>query len=138
MKVKQTNLAPKKLEKKNTKIFILDLYIQRQESFYIASTRNKFEFHQIYTNKDKIIIPIFYPRIKKTSFYNKAILKQIKNESILIISPNNKTVQNESNKDDDFNNDDVTSNLENSIFESTEEIYPIKVSENQKEKIIRN
>ena len=71
MKIKQTNIVPKKLEKKNKNLFILDIYIQREDSFYISVINNKFEHHQIYNNNDKNIFPVFYPRIKNTSFYQK-------------------------------------------------------------------
>ena len=43
MKIKLTNIVPKKLEKKNTNLFILDIYIQREDSFYISVINNKFE-----------------------------------------------------------------------------------------------
>ena len=76
MKIKLTNIVPKKLEKKNINLFILDIYIQHEESFYVSVINNKFEHHKIYNNNDKNIIPVFYPRIKNTSFYQKEILKK--------------------------------------------------------------
>ena len=34
-----------KNEKKNTRFFNLDIYIQREESFYISTLNNKFKYH---------------------------------------------------------------------------------------------
>ena len=104
MKIKLTNIVPKKLEKKNTNLFILDIYIQREESFNISVINNKFEHHIIYNNNnDKNIIPVFYPRIKNTSFYQKKILKKTSNNSILIKPIDNKNTPEKINEEDDNN-----------------------------------
>ena len=134
MKRKHSVSVPKKLEKKDTRLFILDLYIQREESFYIVSLKNRFEFHQIYNNNDKIIIPVFYPRIKNTSFYNKKILAPILNESILIESSYNKPVQKAINNEEDDGDSDILNSLENSAFEKPQKIYQTNESENSNEK----
>ena len=133
MKIKQSKADPIKLEKKNTSLFVLDLYIQREESFFISVLSNKFEYHKIYNNNDNIIIPGFYPRLKKTSFYNKEILKKISNQSILIKSLDNKIMPEEMNKNSD-NNLDNTSNIENSIFDSSLKKCQSKDSEKNNEK----
>ena len=134
MKRKPSVSVPKKLEKKDTRLFILDLYIQREESFYIVSLKNRFEFHQIYNNNDKIIIPVFYPRIKNTSFYNKNVLAPILNESILIESSYNKPVQKAINNEEDDGDSDILNSLENSAFEKPQKIYQKNESENSNEK----
>ena len=59
MKIRLSNVVPKKLAKNYMYLFILDIYIQREESFYISVINNKFEHHKIYNNNDKNIIPLF-------------------------------------------------------------------------------
>ena len=96
MKIKDTKNYFQKLEKKNSSFFILDLYIQRGESFYISVIEHKFVYHKLYDYNDNIILPGYYPRIKKYSFYDKENLQKSSSYT-LTIKPLVKQKTNEEN-----------------------------------------
>ena len=86
MKRKATKIPLDNMEKKNSELFIFDLFIQKGESFSISFIEKNFEYRKIYDYKDNIIIPGFYPRIKKIPFYNNDVLRKVTLESFFLKS----------------------------------------------------
>ena len=74
VKSKPSKINPIYLEKKNSPLFIMDLFIQRNINFEIRKSENKFLFNQIPIIFDIIKTSLIYPRIKSTRIYDNKML----------------------------------------------------------------
>ena len=151
VKSKPSKINPIYLEKKNSPLFIMDLFIQRNINFEIRKSENKFLFNQIPIIFDIIKTSLIYPRIKSTRiYYNKTLFisnqnsfsflirncKDYKIQSKLIsnIEQSKKIENDKVNIKDNNNNVSNKKDDKNNIKESNIEIE----SSNNEENIINN